>query len=266
MDEKSLGKTAQAGRVHAWIGPACISHHKAGYKVSVTWSSFCVTTGFTKMLAQAIDWQIALLRLCSTAQARMKRDKRKADTPVTDEEVFQILKAEPSLDLTFSAVVELSGKRSKKVAGPAVQDLTFALEIRSRLVKAASTRNPADELERLRRQAEKEAVKIRQAYKKRERELLAATARQLHSRRSCSGQDSSGASRKRMRPSGDGIVEDNSMPSALVVYQPQRRVRGKTSPTELMLTGNCLTYNSDGKAHPSKLKNALPLIAVMGGA
>merc|ERR1740138_2011566 len=104
MDEKAPSKTAQAGKVHAWIGPACISHHKTGYKVSVTWSSFCVTTGFTKLLAQAIDWQIALLRLCSTAQARMKRDKRKADNPVTEEEVFQILKAEPSLDLTFSAV------------------------------------------------------------------------------------------------------------------------------------------------------------------
>jgi hypothetical protein len=265
MDEKTTSKSAQTGKVHAWIGPACISHHKTGYKVSVTWSSFCVTTGFTKMLAQAIDWQIALLRLCSTAQARMKSDKRQADKPINDEEIVQILKAEPSLDLMFSAVVELPGKRGRKFAAPAVQDLAFALEIRSQFMKAASERNPAAGLEKQRRLAEKEAVKKRQAYKKLERELLAATARQLHLRRSCNGQDCVGTSCKRKRP-GRGIDEENSMQDALAVYQPQRRVRGKTSPTELMLAGNCLTYSIDGKTCPSKFKNAVPLVAVMGGA
>jgi curved DNA-binding protein CbpA len=265
-EEKSPAKAAQLGKVHAWIGPACISHHKSGYKVSVTWSSFCVTTGFTKILAQAIDWQIALLRLCSTAQARMKRDKRQADTPVTDDEVLQVLKAEPSLELLFSAVVELPGKRSRKISGPAVQDLAFTLDIRSQFLKAAKARNPADGLERQRRQAEKEAVKSRQAYKKRERALLAATARQMHSRRSCSEQERSGPSSKRKRPFGGDIVEENSMQSALAVYQPQRRVRGKMSPTELMLAGNCLTYNSDGKTYSGKFNSPLPLVAVMGGA
>lgn len=183
---KSLQAPADAGAqanasgvLSGWQGPTCISQHASkGYKVTVSWAEISVSTSFTKSLTQSIDWQIALLSMQSTAQLRMKRRAQsESKEPLTEQEVFQVLEKEPALDLTFAIKV-------KKVAVANVPDLRLALQIRSRLLKAAAGKNPDAGLKASKREAEQEVAKAKKSRQSCSHQLLVAVNQELEARKS----------------------------------------------------------------------------------
>jgi len=194
-------------------GNKYISQHRSGYKVTVGWASLQLSTGFTKCLAQAIDWQIALLWLRSVAEARTKR--RPSADPLTEDELFQVLQAEPSMELSFQMTLRVVGGKGKKVSTPIVQDLSLALELAHRLVSLKSTAPVA--LQRVKKEAEKAAVQNRKKRKACEQKLKAAVAQELQSRK-----------RKRNDASRADCAPRASGETRLVVWRPKWRIVRKT--------------------------------------
>jgi len=187
------------GHMHLPNGSNCISKHKQGYRVTVTWLSLCVRTGFTKSLTQAIDWQIALLWVQGVAQSRMRRHRQQQNSPqakllrgaaikdndidpLIHEELLQIAEAEAGVELAFMATVQLSGKQSKKLTSPAVADLPMALSFRQRFLRLAA-QTGGSKLDAAIREdmqwAEKQAKKSNQQRKSAEKKLLAAVEKEL---------------------------------------------------------------------------------------
>eukprot|EP00933_Yihiella_yeosuensis_P055439 TRINITY_DN54223_c0_g1_i1.p1 TRINITY_DN54223_c0_g1~~TRINITY_DN54223_c0_g1_i1.p1 ORF type:complete len:563 (+),score=116.60 TRINITY_DN54223_c0_g1_i1:130-1689(+) len=183
-DKRSEAQQANdAGQVHSWNGPTCITHHRNGYKVSVTWASLHVCTGFTKSLVQAIDWQIALLWLRGLAEARMKQKGQKISSELlTQEELLQIFELEPAMELTFTVMVRTGGGKGKKVSSPSVQDLQVALDIRRRFLAALNSRSPESKLQQEKSKIEKELVQRRQERKALEKQLLSAASLEIRFR------------------------------------------------------------------------------------
>jgi hypothetical protein len=196
---------AAAGRLQSWQGPTCITRHKNGYKVVVTWASLSVCTGFTKTLTQAIDWQIVLLKARSTAQTRSsavlgsaglcQAGRPDAFDPLTEEELLQMLEAEPSLDLTFTVAVHGGGRKGKTTYAPSVQDLRQAMDFRRRFLAASLDKKPEAELKKEKSRAEKEAAESRKKRRDAERSLSLAVTKELKARKS-------GAA---VRPAGAGL-------------------------------------------------------------
>lgn len=209
-------------------GQQHISQHRSGYKVTVSWASLQVATGFTKSLAQAIDWQIVLLWLRSVAEGRMKREnQRSAAEPLTPQELLQVLDMEPALELTFTISVKSNGSKGKKMSSPAVQDLSLALDFLRRFSAAVQGRSVSEAaLQKVKRQAEKDAVQNRQARKASERKLLAAVLKELESRRG----DAEAAGKRRRRDvskTSSGATKP-SAETRIVLWRPMWRICGKT--------------------------------------
>jgi len=219
---------AEAGKMSAGQGPMCISQHRNGYKVTVTWASLQVATGFTKSLAQAIDWQIVLLWLRSVAEGRMKRhSQRSAAEPLTPEELLQVLDLEPVMELTFTISVRLNGSKGKKISSPAVQDLSLALDFLRRFSAAFQGRSASEAaLQKVKRQAEKDAKQARQARKTAERKLLAAVVKELASRRGDA--EPLGKRRKRKASGSISMATKPTEETRIVLWRPMWRICGKT--------------------------------------
>eukprot|EP00441_Pelagodinium_beii_P046814 CAMPEP_0197622730 /NCGR_PEP_ID=MMETSP1338-20131121/2904_1 /TAXON_ID=43686 ORGANISM="Pelagodinium beii, Strain RCC1491" /NCGR_SAMPLE_ID=MMETSP1338 /ASSEMBLY_ACC=CAM_ASM_000754 /LENGTH=462 /DNA_ID=CAMNT_0043192479 /DNA_START=67 /DNA_END=1452 /DNA_ORIENTATION=- len=215
-DDSKRGKVSE--------GQKCISQHRSGYKVTVSWASLQVCTGFTKSLAQAIDWQIALLWLRSIAEARIKQRKRTSAEPLTLDEVLEILRAEPTMELSFNMTLRVVG--SKKVSTPVVQDLSFALELGKRFASLKS--NAPAALQKVKRQAEKDAMQNRKSRKAGEQKLKEAVAQELRSRAS---PRSRGRKRKHDASRAD-CTSDPMGETRLVVWRPQWRLLRKTPADE----------------------------------
>eukprot|EP00927_Polykrikos_kofoidii_P024662 TRINITY_DN22382_c0_g1_i2.p1 TRINITY_DN22382_c0_g1~~TRINITY_DN22382_c0_g1_i2.p1 ORF type:complete len:733 (+),score=106.79 TRINITY_DN22382_c0_g1_i2:53-2251(+) len=268
----------------------CITRHKNGLRVVVTWAALSVSTGFTKSLAQAVDWQVALLWVRGIAQARLRHNGRRhgavamsataklgrvtsapsiswampqrrdqgtpprgrrntaaqlvvskfltspstalsfqtppkkvcvesasradsgehdsndAADPLTELEWAQLLEAEPSLELLFTAVVELCGSRGQKkvkVSGPPVQDLRTALGFRRRFLAAAAVPRKFEEaLRKEKRDADKEATQFKRSQRGNERRLLAAVTKELNCRISAGNRHVQAPGRRGQRTAG----------------------------------------------------------------
>lgn len=161
-------------------GPQSITRHKGGYKVEVTWDSLHISTGITKSISQAIDWQIALLRTRGVAQARMRRNATL--DPLIQEDLLDLLQMEPSLELTFTITVPAGSSKSKKVSTPGVPDLMMAMDFRSRFLALLKARKPEAFLQRERKKAVSEATQGRQKRKAFEKKMLLALDKELQSR------------------------------------------------------------------------------------
>jgi curved DNA-binding protein CbpA len=62
-----------------------IERTRNGYRVVVSWATMSIATSYTESLAQAIDWQIALSWLRSTAQGRLEEYIGQAADPLIEE-------------------------------------------------------------------------------------------------------------------------------------------------------------------------------------
>ena len=176
---------------------SCIKDCKNGsYKVALSWESLTVSTAPTRDLTEAIDWQIALLRLRGQAQARLKlaqkerrscRKDPQVEAPLTEKELMRCLEAQPHLQLFFSVTVsaQAAGRhvRLRKVVTPAVPDLALAMGFRRRLADALRAKDAAAALERVRRRVEKEAAEWKKLRRQREKQLLKAVSGELEARR-----------------------------------------------------------------------------------
>lgn len=186
-------------------GPARIASHKKGYKVVVMWAALSVSTGYTRSLEQAVDWQIALLGVRGVAQARIRRLSRRQSAeeidPLTEEELLQLVESEPSLELVFTAVVQLQGRQGRKIfSALPVAELRLASELRRGLLAAARARRPVEALKAAQQTADAAVAHSRSQRKARERGLAAAVLQELsrsapHARRPTKG--GSGAAAKR---------------------------------------------------------------------
>lgn len=157
-----------------------ITHQKNGYKVEVGWELLTISTGFTKSITQAIDWQIALLRARGMAQAKMRRN-RNLD-PLVEEELLDMLHAEPSIELTFTVTVKAPGLKGKKISTPGVQDLRLAMEFRRSLLAIVNARKPESAFLQARKRTVVEATRARQKRRACEKQLLSAVNRELKRR------------------------------------------------------------------------------------
>lgn len=202
-----------------------IIQNKSGYKIEVSWSSFCICTGYTKSISQAIDWQIVLSRARSKAQLRMKKNAELG--PLTGEELLQVLQEEPSMDLAFYATVQIGSKKNKKVVSPVVPDLNMAKDFHKRLLALASARKPESVLQQEKRRIDKEAGEGRRIRRVCENQLSVAVSYEMRLRAARSSgkdlpQNRAGNGRKRKRD------EETSL--AVVPaehFKPHRRIRGK---------------------------------------
>jgi len=176
----AAGKTG--GKTPTLRGLSCITHQAGGYKVLVPWASLSVATGLTESVAEALDWQAALMWVRGTAQARMRRDSQ--GEPLVEAELLQLLEAEPTIELTFTVEVEITqgGKKKKKVSSPAMQDLKMAMDVHRRFLVAAKARKAEEALQKERKRAEREAGEARRRRQTCERALLAAVILELNSR------------------------------------------------------------------------------------
>jgi len=238
------GATRGAGRE----ARGCIEHHKSGYRVVVTWASLAVSTGFTRSLAQAIDWQIALASLQGAAQARTRREGGRGATsggaePLTEEEVVEVLASDPDLRLEFTATVLAGGRRGKKVCAPSVPDLHLALDFRHRL--CAALFKGAKHLSKEVCQAQREAGAARRERMKREQLLLGAVTQELQSRagtrtaskggaampqesaHGCKRKATAAAVRKRPAAACAASLEGSTDELSLEVHGPIRQIRKK---------------------------------------
>jgi hypothetical protein len=234
-EKKSKSKQGKSKSSHSLAG---MIQNKSGYKIEVTWSSFCVSTGFTKSISQAIDWQIILSRTRSKAQARMKQDA--ALGPLTGEELLQVLQEEPSMDLTFYTAVQVGGKKSKKVTSPAISDLNMAKDFYKRLLSLVHASKPESVLQKEKQRIDKEAHEGRRLRRLCENQLAVAVSYELRLRAARSAgavftEKKAGSQRKRKH---DPHWESEE--TSLVVYKaenfkPHRRISGKTPITVLAI-------------------------------
>merc|ERR1712048_336259 len=217
--QKSVGKSSLKKQ------PAGITSTKNGYKFEVCWASLCVCTGSTKSITQVIDWQIAILSARDQAQSRMRGNE--TSDPLTEEELLHMWQAEPSLELTFSAVVKIN---SKSIATTGVQDLSLALDFRQRLLAMVKARKPESVLQLEKRRMEKDAAEDKRRRKRCDKQLLMAVSHELRSRSAAARvahKPSRGSKRKR-ESSGEGARGRPSSETALVPFLPHRRIHGKT--------------------------------------
>lgn len=203
------------GRLSSWQGPTCISRLKSGYKVVVTWETLSVSTGFTRSLTQAVDWQIALLWLRGLAQERMRSHAR-SGVALTEDELLQVLECEPTMELAFTITVQLRGegkRKGKKVSAPSVPDLQTAMDFRRRFLDGAGMGDAEASLQREKRRAEEEAAQLRCKRRACERQLLAAAGRELQVR--------SAGQAKALSPKGRPAGAASSVPE-VVAPTPRR--------------------------------------------
>jgi hypothetical protein len=195
-------RKAKAKKLQASERPAHIMQTSKGYKVVLAWNALSVSTGITSSLAQAVDWQIALLWVRGVAQARVRRLTRRGTggsigkngaknetvdavvDPLTEDELLQLLEGEPGIELTFTAVVQVYGVkgRQKQFAAPAAADLQVALDARRQLLVAARSRRPEDTLRAAQRTAGEVVRRSMQQHRKRVRLLIQAVQRELKAR------------------------------------------------------------------------------------
>jgi len=171
------------GKLLSEQGPTCITHHKTGYKVTVSWSTLSISTGFTKSLTHAIDWQIALLSMQSAAQTRMRQRLGAAIDPLIERELLQVLEREPGLELVFVIAVQSTSKKGKKFSAPPVVDFATAMDFNRRFQAAASLRNSEAALKAEKKRAEQMAANDKLLRRACEQKLLQAVL-QESSRRS----------------------------------------------------------------------------------
>jgi len=213
---EGLGLAAEFGP-----GPQSITRHKGGYKVEVTWDSLHISTGITKSISQAIDWQIALLRTRGVAQARMRRNATL--DPLIQEDLLDLLQMEPSLELTFTVIVPAGSSKGKKVSTPGVPDLMMAMDFRRRFLALLKARKPEAFLQRERKKAVAEATQGRKKRKACEKQLLVALAKELLAR--------SAANKRKRGSSVDLAIEDRQgkRPAAeMASAQTSRDIKTKT--------------------------------------
>ncbi|CAE7570934.1 unnamed protein product, partial [Symbiodinium sp. CCMP2456] len=90
----------------------CISVSHGCCVVKVTWSSLDVITSSTKSLDQALRWRAALTVLRNRAKARMSLGG--CSHTLIEEEVLDMLRADPDLNVGFSGAVYGTSKRTPK--------------------------------------------------------------------------------------------------------------------------------------------------------
>lgn len=151
-----------SGRPRAAAKNRCIHRHKNGYTVQVSWASLSVNTSHTQSLAQAIDWQIALVSLQVEAQARLHKSRGLHDTvDITEEEWFKLLAAEPSIRPQLRFAFKAGGKRGKLIQTPGVESYRTAMTFMRRFTAMVKSRSSDVALDKAKTQANREAAKER---------------------------------------------------------------------------------------------------------
>lgn len=164
------------------VGGKFIRRHKRGYIVQVAWASLSVSTAYTQSLAQAIDWQIALMSAQGDAQARLLGIHECGDLlePFTEEEWLGLLAAEPSIRPIFRLVFRVGGRKGRVVQTPGVQNFRLALDFRRRFAASLGTAR----LEKARAKAAGEAAGEMRERRTREGKLRRAVLWEMQSRAS----------------------------------------------------------------------------------
>jgi len=146
------------------------------FQVSMAWSQLQVTSTSTPSFLQAVDWQIAMMRVRSSAQARM-RSGRGNQNPLNDQELSELFMTEPSLVLNFKFSFRLLGHQ---VATPIIQNFWLAMEFKRRLLDAANLGQAKVEEEK--KSMCQQAIVERKNRKQSEQRLAAAVAAEVSKR------------------------------------------------------------------------------------
>lgn len=158
-----------------WSGAKCIHRQKNGYVVQVSWASLTISTSPTHSLADAIDWQIAIMSAQTAAQARLSKTRggEAVVDPLTEKELLSLLAAAPSVQLSFKTSFS-AGRRGGLVHAPVVSCLRLAMDIRRRFASALRGPSADKRLESERGRATREAAEDRRAVRRRKALLMQA--------------------------------------------------------------------------------------------
>lgn len=204
-----------------------IQRSGSGYKVVMSWANLSISSVYTDSLAQAIDWQIAFAWLRSAAQARLEECLGQAADPLVDEELLEVLAAEPAIDFTFTIMV--TTKQGKKVQTPPVSDLSKALIFQDRLRSSA-----ARSLKTLEAKLEAEASDCMKRNIEKKKMLLGVALKELQKRAGIQIPKGQKAASSMKRPaSADPSIAEIVV--SAVNFKPTRRVRCKSSPALLAI-------------------------------
>jgi hypothetical protein len=145
-----------------------VQRNSNGYRVVTSWAQLSISTVYTDSLAQAIDWQIALAWLRSTAQARLEDCIGLASDPLMEDELVEAMAAEPAMELSFKAMIV--GRDGNKLQTTAIPCLAKALQFKDRLHVAAA--HSVKRLEQTAAKVEVEAAEYRKKASKKKRSVI----------------------------------------------------------------------------------------------
>ena len=93
----------------------CIHARGKKYEVAVSWGNLDVMTCYTKSLERAIAWRAALTVLKQRAKRRLQQDSGNCHTLI-EEEILDMLRMEPDLNVTFRAKCSAVNKATLQIA------------------------------------------------------------------------------------------------------------------------------------------------------
>jgi hypothetical protein len=212
-----------------------VQRNSNGYRVVTSWAQLSISTVYTDSLAQAIDWQIALAWLRSTAQARLEDCIGLASDPLMEDELVEAMAAEPAMELSFKAMIV--GRDGNKLQTTAIPCLAKALQFKDRLHVAAA--HSVKRLEQTAAKVEVEAAEYRKKASKQKDQLLAACSKELEKRAcaACGKTKGSKCTAPLKRPSSAQPVLRRPAASEFITsyFKPTHRIRSKSSPALLAI-------------------------------
>ncbi|CAE8638341.1 unnamed protein product [Polarella glacialis] len=151
------------------------------YWVNCNFAYFRIYTSRTSSLAEAIDWHIALSQAKEKAQRRLWLEEGAgAPTPFTQQELCQLLEAEPSLDIKFSS--NMSKGPHKNVYTPMTDDLKIAMSLHRRFHALLEQGTTKKEIDNVRVQACAEVAQNAEARRKLHARLAKAVEAEMQTR------------------------------------------------------------------------------------
>jgi len=160
------------------------------YRVEFRFSGFTIRTSYTKSLAQAVDWHIALVLMKRSARSRALATKRRGVSrsepshPLTMAEVTKAYNMEPDMQLCFCYRIKVL---SKSFALPTTTNLESMLKARSSIAASSGTGCSATQMKVAVDNAKRKLIKEKLELQRREKELAIAVALELEARKDVRG-------------------------------------------------------------------------------
>jgi len=157
-----------------------ITKSKNSYRAEIQFSGLIARTGYTKSLAQAIDWHIALVHMKSKAHSKVPTVNSEPSRLLTMADLRQALNMEPDMQLRFGCELSMSARR---IHLPMTTNLESMLTARSSIEALSGTSYSATRLKLAVNNSKRKLCKEREELQGREKELAIAVALELEARK-----------------------------------------------------------------------------------